>query len=207
MGLFPRNIHFFDLFERAANNMLSGAKLLEDFVVDFRDVEKKLNKIEDVEHTGDQITHDTIEMLNKTFITPIDREDIHTLASELDDVLDLIFGAANRMVLYRIGQPTDGMRKVTSLLARSIEEVAKGVLRLRNYSKNPQMILAQCIEINRIENEADDATRAAIAHLLETEKDPIRVIKEKEILETLETATDRCEDVANVLEGIILKNA
>ncbi|MBI2082491.1 MAG: DUF47 domain-containing protein [Deltaproteobacteria bacterium] len=207
MGLFPKNIQFFDLFERAANNMLHGAKLLEDFVQDFKDVERKLRAIEDAEHAGDQITHDTIEMLNKTFITPIDREDIHELASELDDILDLIFGAANRMVLYKIGQPTDGMKKVSALLARSVEEVSKGVLRLRNYSKNPQMILAQCIEVNRIENEADEATRVAIASLFEKERDPIRLIKEKEILETLELATDRCEDVANVLEGIILKNA
>src|SRR3989338_8923340 len=111
MGLFPKNVQFFDLFERAANNMLHGARLLEDFVTDFRDVEKKLKKIEDAEHAGDQITHDTIEMLNKTFITPIDREDIHELASELDDVCDLIYGSANRMVLYKIGQPSQGMKK------------------------------------------------------------------------------------------------
>lgn len=206
MGLFPKSNQFFDLFEKAANNMRYAAGLLQDFVADPTNLDGKLKKIEDAEHVGDQITHDTVEMLNKTFITPFDREDIHELASELDDILDLIYGSANKMVLYKLGTPTAGMKKVTELLARSIEEVAKAVLRLRN-QKNPQMILAQCIEVNRIENEADDATRAAIALLFEHEKDPIRLIKEKEILETLEMATDRCEDLANVLEGIILKNA
>lgn len=206
MGLFPKSNQFFDLFEKAANNLLHVANLLEDFVGDHTDVENKLKKLEDAEHVGDQITHDAIEMLNKTFITPFDREDIHELVSELDDVCDLVYGAANRMVLYKIGEPTDGMKKVTTLLSHAIEESAKAVLRLRN-QKKPQMILAQCIEVNRIENEADEATRAAIALLFDREKDPIRLIKEKEILETLETATDRCEDLANVLEGIILKNA
>ncbi len=206
MGLFPKSNQFFDLFEKAANNLLHVANLLEDFVNHHVDVEQKLKKLEDAEHAGDQITHDAIEMLNKTFITPFDREDIHELVSELDDICDLGYGAANRMALYKIGTPTEGIKKVSSLLARSIEEVAKAVLRLRN-QKSPQMILAQCIEVNRIENEADDATRAAIAQLFDRERDPIRLIKEKEILETLEFATDRCEDLANVLEGIILKNA
>lgn len=206
MGLFPKSNQFFDLFERAANNMIHSAKLLEDFVADHNHLEEKLKKIEDAEHAGDQITHDTMEMLNKTFITPIDREDIHALVSEMDDILDLIYGTANRMVLYKVPPPGPDMRKVVQILVRAIEETAKAVLRLRNLKK-PEMILAQCIEINRLENEADEALRFAISNLFEREKDPIKVIKEKEILETLETATDRCEDVANVLEGIVLKNA
>ncbi|MBI2981766.1 MAG: DUF47 domain-containing protein [Deltaproteobacteria bacterium] len=206
MGLFPKSNQFFDLFEKAANNLLHVAGLMEDFVGHYTDVEGKLKKLEDAEHAGDQITHDAIEMLNKSFITPFDREDIHELVSELDDVCDLAYGAASRMVLYKVGVPTEGMKRVTSLLARAIEECAKAVLRLRN-QKRPEMILAQCIEINRLENEADEASRAAIALLFENEKDPIRLLKEKEILETLEFATDRCEDLANVIEGIILKNA
>ncbi len=206
MGLFPKSNQFFDLFEKAANNLLHVANLLEDFVNHYTDLERKLKQLEDAEHAGDQITHDAMEMLNKTFITPFDREDIHKLVSELDDICDLIYGSANKMVLYKVGTPTEGIRKVSSLLARSVEEVAKAVLRLRN-QKKPEMILAQCIEVNRIENEADEASRAAIALLFEREKDPIRLIKEKEILETLEFATDRCEDVANVLEGVALKHA
>lgn len=206
MGLFPKSNQFYDLFERAASNILQGARLLEDFVRDHNDLESKLRKIEDVEHAGDQITHDTMEKLNKTFITPLDREDIHALVSEMDDILDLIYGTANRMVLYKVPAPGPDLKKVVQILVRAVEEVSKAVPRLRNLKK-PEMILAQCIEINRLENEADEALRLAISNLFEREKDPIKVIKEKEILETLENATDRCEDVANVLESIVLKNA
>jgi predicted phosphate transport protein (TIGR00153 family) len=206
MGFFPKSNQFFDLFERAANNILQGAKLLEDFVSNQNGLEAKLRKIEDVEHAGDQITHDTMEMLNKTFITPLDREDIHALVSEMDDILDLIYGTANRIVLYKVPAHGPDIKKVVQILVQAVEEVSKAVLRLRNMRK-PEMILAQCIEINRLENEADEALRRAISDLFDREKDPIRVIKEKEILETLENATDRCEDVANVLESIVLKNA
>jgi hypothetical protein len=207
MGLFPKTPQFFDLFEKAANNVLQGVKLLEDFFSDSNNLEKKLKAIEDCEHAGDQITHDTVEMLNKTFITPIDREDIHALISELDDILDLIYGTANRVVLYKVPPAGQDMKKVVEILVRAVGETAKAVLRLRGMSKKPELILAQCIEINRLENEADEALRRAISNLFEREKDPIKVIKEKEILETLENATDRCEDVANVLEAIVLKNA
>lgn len=207
MGLFPKTHEFFDLFEKSANTILQGAKLLDDFFSDANNLEKKLKAIEDCEHAGDQITHDTVEMLNKTFITPIDREDIHKLITEMDDILDLIYGTANRVVLYKVPPASGDMKKVVKILVQAVEEVAKAVLRLRHMAKKPELILAQCIEINRLENEADEALRLAISNLFEREKDPIRVIKEKEILETLESATDRCEDVANVLEGIVLKNA
>lgn len=207
MGFFPKTPEFFDLFEKSANTILQGAKLLDDFFSDANNLEKKLKAIEDCEHAGDQITHDTVEMLNKTFITPIDREDIHKLITEMDDILDLIYGTANRVVLYKVPPASGDMKKVVKILVQAVEEVAKAVLRLRHMTKKPELILAQCIEINRLENEADEALRLAISNLFEREKDPIRVIKEKEILETLESATDRCEDVANVLEGIVLKNA
>lgn len=206
MGLFPKSTQFFDLFEKGANNIIHAARLLEDFVSDHNRLDEKLKKIEDAEHIGDQITHDTMETLNKTFITPLDREDIHALVSEMDDILDLVYATANRIVLYKVPAPGPDMKKVVQILVRAVEEVAKAVLRLRNMKK-PEMILAQCIEVNRLENEADEALRLAISNLFEREKDPIKVIKEKEILETLESATDRCEDVANVLEGIVLKNA
>ncbi len=206
MGLFPQSTNFFDLFEKAANNIIQGAKLLENFVSSPDQLEQKLKAIEDAEHVGDQITHDTIEKLNKTFLTPIDREDIHSLISEMDDILDLIYGTANRIVLYKVDVSSPDIRKVAQILVRAVEEVGKAVLWLRNMKKS-EMILAQCIEINRLENEADEALRLAISNLFEREKDPIKVIKQKEILETLENATDRCEDVANVLEGIVLKNA
>jgi predicted phosphate transport protein (TIGR00153 family) len=207
VGLFPKTPQFFDLFEKAANTILHGARLLDDFFADGMDLEKKLKVIEDCEHAGDQITHDTVEMLNKTFITPIDREDIHGLITEMDDILDLIYGTANRVVLYKVPPAGPDMKKVVEILVRAVEEVAKAVLRLRDMAKKPELILAQCIEINRLENEADEALRRAISNLFEREKDAIKLIKEKEILETLENATDRCEDVANTLEGIVLKNA
>lgn len=206
MGFFPKSTEFFDLFEKAAGNILQGAKLLDDFVSDHTRLEEKLKKLEDAEHVGDQITHDTMEMLNRTFITPLDREDIHLLVSKMDDILDLIYGTANRIVLYKVPAPSEDMKRVVRSLVRAVEEVAKAVPRLRNMKK-PEMILAQCIEINRLENEADEALRLAISNLFERETDPIKVIKEKEILENLEYATDCCEDVANVLEGIVLKNA
>ncbi|OGQ08211.1 MAG: hypothetical protein A3G32_08705 [Deltaproteobacteria bacterium RIFCSPLOWO2_12_FULL_40_28] len=205
MKLFPKSQQFFDFFEKAANNALIGAKLLDDFFSDPSTWATQVKKIEDVEHEGDRITHDTIEMLNKTFITPLDREDIHGLISEIDDILDLIYGTANRMVYYKVPAPNADMKAVVKILVQAVEEVAKAVLRLRNMKK-PEMILAQCIEINRLENEADEALRFAISNLFEREKDPIKLIKEKEILEMLESATDRCEDVANVIEGIVLKN-
>lgn len=207
MGLFPKTPQFFDLFEKAANTILQGARLLEDFFADASNLEKKLKAIEDCEHAGDQITHDTVEMLNKTFITPIDREDIHGLITEMDDILDLIYGTANRVVLYKVPPAGADMKKVVEILVRAVEEVSKAVLRLRDMAKKPELILAQCIEINRLENEADEALRRAISNLFDREKDAIKLIKEKEILETLENATDRCEDVANTLEAIVLKNA
>lgn len=207
MGLFPKTTEFFDLFERAANTILEGAKALEDFFSNHNDLEKKLKQLEDIEHAGDQITHDTVARLNKTFITPLDREDIHDLVTKMDDILDLIYGTANRVVLYKVPLPGPDMKKVVEILVHAVEEVSKAVLRLRNMSKKPELILAQCIEINRLENEADEALRRAISNLFEREKDPIKVIKEKEILENLESATDRCEDVANTIEGIVLKNA
>ena len=206
MKLFPKSTQFYDLFEKAANNSVVAAHLLADFVAGPGNWEAKLKKIEDAEHAGDQITHDTMEMLNKTFITPIDREDIHALCTELDNIVDLIYGTANRLVLYKVPAPGPDMKKVVHLLVQAVEEVAKAVLRLRN-TKKPEMILAQCIEINRLENEADEALRTSISNLFDRETDPIKVIKEKEILETLESATDCCEDVANVIEGIVLKNA
>jgi len=207
MGLFPKTPQFFDLFEKAANTILQGARLLEDFFADANNLEKKLKTIEDCEHAGDQITHDTVEMLNKTFITPIDREDIHGLITEMDDILDLIYGTANRVVLYKVPPAGADMKKVVEILVKAVEEVSKAVLRLRDMAKKPELILAQCIEINRLENEADEALRRAISNLFDREKDAIKLIKEKEILETLENATDRCEDVANTLEAIVLKNA
>lgn len=197
---------FFDRIDQIAQNVLKSARLLEDFVGNSPISEAKLKTMEDREHEGDRLTHDTIELLNKTFITPLDREDIHELISSLDDILDFIYGSAFRMVLYKIPYVSEEFKGLARILVRTAEEVCKAALRLKDL-KNPQMILAQCIEINRLENEADEAHRAAVASLFAKEKDAINIIKIKEILDHMEAATDKCEDVANVIESVVLKNA
>lgn len=197
---------FFDRIDQVAQNVLESAKLLEDFISHSPASEIRLRALEDKEHEGDRLTHDTLEKLNKTFITPLDREDIHKLISSMDDILDFIYGSAYRMVLYKIPYVSEEFKGLARILVRTTEEVCKAALRLKDL-KNPQMTLAQCIEINRLENEADEAHRAAVATLFEKERDPIHVIKIKEILDHMETATDKCEDVANVIEGIVIKNA
>src|SRR3989338_3870494 len=202
--LFPKSKEFFDLIDQVAQNVLDAARILEDFVASPN--EAKLRQLEDKEHIGDHLTHTLIEMLNKTFITPIDREDIHALVTRLDDILDYIYGGAYRMVLYIMPYVNDNFKDLVRVLVRTAEEVSKATLKLSDL-KHPQLVLAQCVEINRLENVADMAHRKAIAALFEEEKDPIAIIKIKEVLDQMETATDRCEDVANVIESIILKNA
>lgn len=203
---FPKGKEFFDLVDLVAQNILESARALEDFISHFPASESKLKALEDMEHEGDRLTHATIEKLNKTFITPLDREDIHELVSTMDDVLDFIYGSAYRMVLYKIPYISPEFKSLARVLVRTTEEVCKAALRLKDF-KDSQMILALCIEINRLENEADEAHRLAVGNLFDREKDPINVIKLKEILDHMETATDRCEDVANVIESIVIKNA
>ncbi len=201
--LIPREEKFFEFFEKAANNILDGAKVLvqmtDEQEVDF---EKGWKQIEDLEHVGDKITHQIIRKLNRTFITPIDREDIHSMTVALDDVMDLIEAVAARMTLYKIKRPTEEAGKLAHVILKSAEEIVKAVSNLERLDD----VMEHCIEINRLENEADDISREAIAALFDKGHDPIEVIKWKEIYETMETATDRCEDVANIVEGVALKN-
>lgn len=206
MRLFPKNEDFFKYFQDSASNILDAAKCLEASLAKGPLSEDALKQLEEFEHKGDRITHDTIERLNRTFITPFDREDIHQLVSSMDDILDFIYAASSSLALYKISPVPESMKKISSLLVSIIGEVYNAVSRLSNL-KRPEMILAICIEINRLENEVDNAHRQALALLFENEKDAIAIIKIKEILEDLETATDKCEDVANVIEGIVLKNA
>jgi len=206
MRLFPKNEDFFQFFQKSASNILEAAKCLESILAKGPVDEAGLKKLEEFEHTGDRITHDTMERLNRTFITPFDREDIHQLVSRLDDILDFLYAATSSLTLYKIDPIPDWMKKISNLLVSITGEVLNAVSRLSDM-KHPEMILAICIEINRLENEVDNTHRMALAHLFENEKDAITIIKIKEILEDLETATDKCEDVANVIEGIVLKNA
>jgi uncharacterized protein len=191
------------MFSAMSNNLIDGARMMVDLFADYRDVDKKVDEIRRIEHVGDEMTHSIMRKLNQTFITPFDREDLYKLASSLDDVLDFLNASGARIVMYRITNPPPEAGVLARLILAQSEELAKAVSLLE---KNGD-VLVHCVEINRLENEADQVSRAAIARLFDHEKDPITLIKTKELLEFLETATDRAEDVADVLETVVLKNA
>jgi hypothetical protein len=198
----PRETKFFDLFADMAQNLTVGARQLRDLLQDYTDVPAAVQKIKDTEHKGDEIAHAVFIKLNSTFITPFDREDIHSLASSLDDVLDFINAAATRLVIYKISDPPAEAVKLANIILRQVEELAKAL----PYLEKGDGLLKYCVEVNRLENEADEIARAAIGCLFETEADPIRLIKHKELIEVLEMATDKAEDAANVLETVVLKS-
>ncbi|OGL40839.1 MAG: phosphate transport regulator [Candidatus Schekmanbacteria bacterium RIFCSPHIGHO2_02_FULL_38_11] len=194
------------MFAKGSENVLEGARLLSDLITDYTDIIEKSKRIKEVEHEGDKITHDTVTKLNNTFITPLDREDIYSLICKMDDVLDFIDAVSSRMILYKVKFPTNEARALMDVLLKSVEEMDKAIRELRNIKK-PEAILKYCIEINTLENKGDVILRDAVAKLFDDGTSPIDVIKWKEIYENLETAIDRCEDVANVIEGAVLKNA
>ncbi|MDD2252328.1 MAG: DUF47 domain-containing protein [Dehalococcoidales bacterium] len=205
-NLTPREEKFFSLFEASATNLVDISQALKDMVNIWDSVEERAQKIADLEHRGDSITHEIIALLHRTFVTPFDREDIAMLAQSMDDVADLIHSAADDMNLYRIDQPTIQSVELADNILQGTIELKKAVPLLRHRSDLKDM-LKHCIEINRLENVADRVYRKALAELFNDNTDAIRVIKWREIYQHLETATDRCEDVANVLEGVALKNA
>jgi len=205
MRFLPRDDKFYDFFEKSAQQAVQGALQLEQLLRNFNDVQVKAKQIKDIEHEGDLITHDTIENLNRTFITPFDLEYIHDLITTLDDVLDYIEACAERLFLFKIEKTTEESILICGVLVKSVKQLEQAVSQLRRL-KDADSILRHCAEINRLENEGDYLNRAAVAKLFEPNSDPLEVIKWKEIYETMENAIDRCEDVANVLEGIALKN-
>lgn len=200
--ILPRESSFFDLFIGQGATVQEGAKALLDLVENFTDVAAKVERIKEIEHRGDTITHDVMTRLNQTFITPLDQEDIHRIASHVDDVLDLIDAAASRVITFNVDKIRPGVPELTRTLVAATEQMS-GALRLLEKQKG---ILQHCIEINRLENESDRISRALIGQLFDEEKDPIQIIKWKEIIEVIETAVDKCEDVANVLESVLLKS-
>jgi len=201
--LIPREEKFFEYFENAANNILEGARVLVQMTQEGSEhFQERWKQLEDLEHVGDKITHQIIRKLNRTFITPIDREDIHSLAVALDDVMDLIEASAARMSLYKIKQPTEEAKKLAEVILKSAEEIVKAVSNLERMDN----VMEHCIEINRLENVADEISREAIADLFDKGHDPMDVIKWKEIYETMEMTTDGCEDVANIVESVALKS-
>ncbi|MEE8470936.1 MAG: DUF47 family protein [Dehalococcoidia bacterium] len=203
-SIIPREPKFFDLFEKSVANVATAAKELENLFGNYTNVPQKVARLTELEHQGDYITHQIMEQLHRTFVTPLDREDIALLTERLDDVMDLIEGAGNAMLLYHIEQPTNRARELASILVAMTDELVKAVPRLRNRSQMKH-ILEHCVEINRLENEADAIVRFALAELFDDT--PIaEVIKWREIYEHLENAVDKGEDVANVLEGVVLKH-
>jgi len=201
--LMPEEREFLSLIESAAHNLLDAARSLQAMFEDYTDPAEKWRKIREAEHQGDAITHDIMKKLNQTFIPFIDRQNLHALTSALDDVVDFIEAAASRMVLYKIEQPTSESREMVALIVASAEQVAKAVSQLPRFDTVQEI----CVEINRLENAADDLYRPAIARLFEGDLPVLEVTKWKEIYELLEGVTDRCEDVANVVETIALKYA
>jgi len=203
-NLVPKEVRFYDEFEQQSANIRRAAGLLHELIHDFADARAKAYSIKTVEHEGDLITHQIVKRLNTTFITPLDREDIYALATRLDDVLDYIEAAGERLVVYRVKAPTSACRALADVIVRITGATDQAVKCLRTLDPEYH---AHIMEVNRLENEADALLRDSLVALFEENADPIDVIKWKEIYETLEIVTDRCEDVANVIEGIILKMA
>lgn len=203
--LFPREETFLPQFARAAEIILEAARVLDSMAAGPVNDGDRAAQIKRLEHQGDQIAHETFDLLNRTWITPIDREDIHALVRTLDDVLDFIDAAAARIVLYRISATTPELKKITAIIVQSAISIQKAMGLLSDL-KNSRQILDACVEINRLENEADTVAQLAIGKLFAESKDPIEVMKWKEIYDIVEGATDRCEDVANTLEAIVIKS-
>ena len=201
--LLPRELSFFDKFTELAVNVDAGAKALVEMLDNYKDAPIQAENIKTLEHKGDNITHDLMIHLNQTFITPFDREDIHALASKVDDVLDLTDAVAGRLIIYRVERIRPGVVDLARILALATGEMVAAMRVLENHND----ILKHCIEINRLENEGDRLCRTLIAGLFLEEKDPVELIKWKEIIEVLENAIDKVEDVANVIESVVLKNA
>jgi predicted phosphate transport protein (TIGR00153 family) len=203
MRLIPREEKFFADFAAMADELRVGARLLEEMVSTDPPKADKAHEIKEVEHKCDFLTHEIIQRLNTTFVTPIDREDIHAMARALDDVMDAIDDAAALIPLYRIDRVRPGVRDIVRVIGQQTDELRKAVEALE---KKKGEVLERTVEINRLENEADRLHKTAVGQLFEDEQNAIAVMKWKEILDLLEDATDRCEDVANLLENIVVKH-
>ena len=205
LRLMPREDKFFTLLEEAAGNIVLGATLIHKLLAEWKDVPRLADEIKEVEAKGDQLTHDIIHLLNATFVTPIDHEDILTMASRLDDIIDRIEAAAARVVIFRIKDPTEQSRAIARTLCLACEQVSEALVHFRG--KRFAEVAQACVEINRLENVGDEALRLALEELFDGRHEALEVMKWKEIYETLEEAIDRCEDVSDVLEAVTLKNS
>lgn len=204
--IIPKEEKFFDLLEEASVNVKKAAQAFHELTENWPQAPERIKEIREIEHEGDRRTHEIIDKLNRTFITPIDREDIHALASELDDVIDVIQATADRMQLYRIKATTPLLTDMAEVLLKCTGVIEQAIRSLRELS-HTRRTLDFCIEINRLENEGDSALKTALGDLFSNHTDVLEIMKWKEIYEATEFATDKCEDIANTIEGIIVKNA
>ena len=204
--LVPKEEKFFDLFNNLASHNLEAAKIFLELSKNWSVESPIFSRLQDIEHEADITTHEIYDRLNRTFVTPLDREDIHELGSEMDDIVDLIQSIASRMQLYHVNHSTEDMKQLAETLFHSVENVKKAVGELQHAEKS-RRVLDYCIEINRLENAGDRALEAALARLFQGKPDPLEVIKWKEIYETVEQSIDKCEDVAHTLETILVKQA
>lgn len=200
--LLPKQEKFFDMLKDSARNLLEGAKAVKDLVEDYTDVKQKVANIKKIEHQGDNIIHGIMDALDKTFITPIEREDIHILASELDDVLDAIEGIASRLYNFKIPEPTPECIRLVNIVYQAVEQIEGAMSDLEHFDN----LRPFCIEINSLENEADQISQQMIGQLLDKEPDWRVAIKWKEIYGRLETAADHCENIADIIESIVVKS-
>ena len=202
--LIPRDKEFFTLLADESRNVLEGARALREMIINFENREEKYKQIRDIEHKGDTIVHNIFEKLDKAFITPIDQEDLARLASNYDDVIDGIYEVAKRIMIYEIPEPTMEMGEFTEIVVQSVVEI-DATLNLMHKLDQPE-VEQRCIEVDRLENLADDLLNRSVGNLFKT-NDPIHIMKLKEIYERYEFITDRCEDVTDVIHDIVLKNA
>ncbi len=204
----PRDTTFFDEFDRLSDTVVKGVEALAEMLREGQRLEEHTQRIKVLEHQADEIVHATMTHLHRTFITPLDREQIHRLVAKIDDILDLAYGAASRLELYKPRAMRPEATRLADILAESTRLVKETVAGLRELKrKRTTRLLELAVEINHKENEADVERRTAVAALLRDEKDPFEFIKWKEILDLIEDATDRCEDVADIVEGIVLENS
>jgi predicted phosphate transport protein (TIGR00153 family) len=204
--LLPRETSFFDFFERHAAITVEGAREFLSLASTGANITAKAKRIKEIEHECDTITHHCVEALHKTFITPIERDDIYRLITKMDDIMDYVEAAAERVALYKLTTMTADVKDMADVLLRATQEIEQAVKLLRSMN-NAAAISKKCVDINRLENEADSILRSAVARLFDEEQDTRMLIKWKEIYENLENATDRCEDVANIIEGVVLEHA
>lgn len=205
-SLIPKEEQFFDLLERIAQYLIDSATVLDDLARNYKDVDQTIAKMDGIEHACDEVCHTCLDKLETTFITPFDREDIHSLVLRLDDVVDQTDSAASKLKMFRIGAPRPPVAQFAAIILEEAKLVKQAISKLRS-AKEYSNIGTICIEIHRLENQADELIHQSISDLFANEKDAIELIRWKEIYETLETVTDCGEDVANVIHGIVVKNA